>query len=247
MSDVFFPIAHGLLAELSSGFVTAYWVALIVGGGLLVLSLLAGAGDHDVDVDASAEVDFHADADASGVGGDVHTDTDAGAAAGETHVEGSHGDLLHADLAHAHGAGVWSLSTWISVRFAVFFLAVFGAIGVVMTYMTSSSPRLILALALAGGAIVGQAVHHLFRLIRRTSGDSAPQVTDYINKLARVTINIEPPQVGEVALQVRGAERHVPATARRPFIIGDEVVVVGYRAGVAEVMGREEYEQKLRG
>jgi membrane protein implicated in regulation of membrane protease activity len=232
MSDVVFPNAHGLLAELSSGFVTAYWIALIVGGGLLVLSLLAGTGNHDVDVDASAGADFHADADVS---------------TGDVHADGAHGDLLHTDLAHGHGASAWNLSTCISVRFAVFFLAVFGAIGVVMTYMTSSSPRLVLALALAGGAIVGQAVHHLFRLIRRTSGDSAPQVTDYISKLARVTINIEPPQVGEVALQVRGAERHVPATARRPFTIGDEVVVVGYRAGVAEVVGRDEYEQKLRG
>jgi len=232
MSDGFLPVTQGLLAELSSGFVTAYWIALIVGGGLLVLSLLAGTGDHDVDVDASAGADFHGDADVSGA---------------DVHVDGAHGDLLHTDLAHAHGASAWSLSTWISIRFAVFFLAVFGAIGVVMTHMTSSSPRLVLALALGGGAVVGQAVHHLFRLIRKTSGDSAPQVTDYVNKLGRVTINIEPPQVGEVALQVRGMERHVPATARRPFIIGDEVVVVAYRAGLAEVVGRDEYEQKLRG
>jgi hypothetical protein len=231
-----------MLADTSSALPAAYWICLIVGGGLLVLSLVAGHGHHDVEVDAQTGLDFHAHGDADG--------GDAAAHPGDLHVDTLHADLAHADAghvgaAHGHAEGASHLSTWLSIRFAVFFLAVFGAIGVILTHMTTTPARLTLALAVAGGALVGQAVHHLFRLIRRTSGDSTPQLADYVNKLARVTIGIKPPDPGEVVLHVRGGERYVPAAARRGFAIGDEVVVVGYRAGVAEVVSKAEFEQKL--
>ncbi|MGB2987501.1 MAG: hypothetical protein WBE26_16680, partial [Phycisphaerae bacterium] len=95
---------------------TAYWICLIIGGGLLVISSIAGS-DTDAGLDADVDTDLSVD-------GDVDVDVDAG---------------------HAHAS---SLATWFSMQFAVFFLAVFGVIGVTMTYMTTQTDAVIFVCAL---------------------------------------------------------------------------------------------------
>jgi hypothetical protein len=198
---------------------TVYWVCLIVGGGLLAISTVLGSNtDADLDVadaaDALDGADAGADFDAD-VGGDV-----------------------------AHG-GAAALSAWFSIRFLVFAVAVFGALGVILTHLSQTKAELVLVIALAGGVAVGQFVHQLMRMVRRTSGDSTPQPRDYVDKLARVTIAINPPKKGQVALTVGHTRRYVAAIAQRPqvnFNVGDEVVVVAYRAGIAEVVSRAEHE-----
>ena len=135
------------------------------------------------------------------------------------------------------------------MRFIVFFVAIFGAVGVILRHLTALETGLAFIMALVIGLIVGQVAHHVFRVIRRTSGNSTPRPQDYVNRLARVTIAITPPNKGEVAIQVRSARRFVPAVASgeaQGFNSGDEVVVVGYRAGVAQVISREEFERKAR-
>ncbi len=207
---------------------TAYWACLVVGGGLVLLSVLGGEG-ADADVDVGGEIDFDVDFDADG-GLDVDLDADLDAA-----------DAAHMDIA--------ALSTWFSMRFVVFFVAAFGAIGVILHHLTAAGAGMTFGAALIAGLVIGQSVHQVFRTIRRTSGDSTPQPRDYVNKLARVTIPIAHPNKGEVAIQVRSARRFVPAVvadATSSFGAGDEVVVVGYRAGVARVISREEFEQKAR-
>lgn len=217
-----------LLADVATVLTASYWGGLIIGGGLLVVSVLGGH-DSDVDVDVDAGFDFDADADL-----DFDVDADAD---------------LATDVAHAAHGGFADLTTWFSLRFVVFFAAVFGVIGVILTYLTGLHAGITFVIALAAGLFVGQGVHQTFRLIRRTSGDSTPRPQDYVNRLARVTIAISHPQKGEVALQVRGARRFVPALTSEggpSFKVGDEVVVVGYRAGVAHVVTREEFEQRSR-
>jgi hypothetical protein len=211
--------------------VTVYWVCFIVGGGLLVLSLLGGLEHH-----ADADFDFH---------GDVDVDVDAGG------VDVDHGiDLDHdADLDHdvdigAHGS-MLALSTWFSLRFVVFFVASFGMVGVCLSYLSDVTPGPALLVSAVAGLVVGQAVHQVFRAIRRGSGDSTVRAADYLNQPARVSIAIEPGKKGEVALVVAGGERFAPAVSQRKdagFAAEDQVVVVDYRAGVAEVISREEYE-----
>ena len=124
-------------------------------------------------------------------------------------------------------------------------MAMFGLIGVVLTYLSATASVTVLISALVGGLIVGQGVHQLLRKIRRSSGDSTPQPKDFVNKLARVTVGITPPNKGEVALRVGRAQRYIPAVSRRedkPFRAGEEVGVIAYHAGVAEVVSREEFE-----
>lgn len=223
-----------LLADAASVLTALYWGGLIVGGGLLLVSVLGG-GDHGADADADAGFGFdhaHADADVGGM------DADVGIDAG--HLDHAGGDIAHA------GHGLGALSTWFSLRFVVFFLATFGIIGTILRHLTTLGTWTVFLAAVLAGVAVGQAVHQLFRYIRRTSGDSAPRPQDYVFKLARVTIAIAPPDKGEVALQVRGVERFVPAVSvetGRGFAIGDEAVVVGYRAGVAQVVTPAEFEK----
>ena len=228
-------VALGLpLADAATVYTAAYWICLIVGGGLLILSSLGG-GDHpDVDVHAATGFDVQADMPA-------HADVDAGGV--DAHVDAGHADVGH--ISHAHSAA--SISTWFSIRFVVFFIAMFGAVGVILTYLTPVRPGLTFSLALLAGLCCGQGAHYVSRLVLRTGGNSTTQPQDYVNKLARVTIPVVHPDPGEVAIQVRSGERYLPAVACAPgrhFNTGDEVVVVSYRAGVAQVISRAEFEQQ---
>lgn len=228
-----------LLAEVPTVLLALYWGGMIVGGGLLFVSLLGGHSDADVDVDVGVDVDADLGMDVD-VDGGADFDVDVHADAGDV-------DLAHgADAVHG---GMASLASWFSIRFVVFFMAVFGTTGVILTHLSSVGWGTTLAVALVVGLAVGQAVHQLIRYIRRTSGDSAPRPQDYVHKLGRVTIAVSQRDKGEVALQVRGARRFVPAVtggATERFGIGEEVVVVGYRAGIAQVISQDEYERRAR-
>jgi len=222
------------LLAATSALTTLYVICLVVGGGLLVIStVLGGHADSDVDVslDTHADFDFHPEVDAPA--GDVHLDSPADADLHVEHVEAQ------------HEAGGLSLASWFSIRFVVYFTATFGLVGTVLSYTTGMSTWAVLGIALAAGIVVGQAAHQVLRYIQRTSGDSTATVRDFLNRPARVTLALASGQRGEVALQVRGRERFVPALPRRSddrFSAGDSVVVVAYANGTAEVVSREEYE-----
>jgi membrane protein implicated in regulation of membrane protease activity len=239
-----FEIALLAVADGVSLLTAAYWGGLIIGGGLLLVSVLSAAGGG-ADVDADTDVDFDVDADVDAdfdVDADVDADFDVDADA-DLDVD------VDTDVAHAAEGGAAALATWFSMRFIVFFLAMFGAVGVILTHLTATDRWATLGIALVAGLLVGQGVHQIFRHIRRTSGDSTPRPQDYVDRLARVTIAISHPDKGEVALQVRGTRRFVPAVTNgsdQRFNVGDEVVVVGYRAGVAHVVSRAEFEQESR-
>ncbi|MCH7885131.1 MAG: DUF1449 family protein [Planctomycetes bacterium] len=184
---------------------TLYWVCLIVGGGLIVISSVAG-GDADAGFDADLDVD------------------------------------LDVDTGHAYAS---ALTSWFSIQFVVFFLAMFGVVGVTLTHLTQRTSGVVLTLAISAGLLVGQGVHQLLRKLRRSSGDSTPKVDDYINKLARVTITVANEKKGEIALRVGRSDRFIAALARHSddtFSPDQQVGVVAYRDGVAEVVSREEFE-----
>ena len=203
-----------------------YVVCLIVGGGLLVVSTVLGGSDADADFDADADADMEFDVDA-----DADVDLDGN-------------DHFDTDAAHDHDS-VLSISNWFSVRFLVYFAAAFGLVGTTLTYMSDVGSTAVLGWAVISGLIIGQGVHQLLRLLKRTSGDGATRVEQYVDRDARVTIAIKPPQRGEVAIHVGDGERFVPAIAKRrddTFGVGDAVVVVAFRGGTAEVLTRKEYE-----
>ncbi len=196
-----------------------YIIALIVGGGLLLLSVLFGShGGTDVHADLSG-----------GMGMDAH----AG------------GDLHHGVDTEHHGGHGLSLSSWFSMQFAVYFLVTFGLLGTTLTYVARVRSGVVLACATIGALVVGQLVHQALRALKRSGVGSDLTPDDYLNKAARVTIALEASRRGEVALPSRNGERFLAAVARRGddrFKVGDRVVVVGLSNGVAEVVSKEEYE-----
>lgn len=202
-----------------STFAVLYIVSLILGGGLLLLSLFFGSqGDADLHADLSADVSS-----AGHMGGDLH-----------------HGP----DLAHNNGHGL-SLAGWFSVQFAVYFLAVFGLIGTTLTYVTHAAPGAVVLSALAGGVIIGQLVHQAIRALKRSGAGSDLTSEDFLNQPGRVTIAFGPSRRGEIAVPSRNGERFLAAVARRnddQFKVGDRVVVVAFANGVAEVLSKQEYE-----
>jgi len=226
-----------LIGQVDSVLTTMYWIALIVGGGLLLISTFAG-GDADVDVDTDLDLDFDGDVGLD-TGLDAHVDTDVDM---NVDVDAGHAHVGDAHAGHAHGG---SLATWFSTQFVVFFLAMFGAVGVVMTHLSEQSWTITLLLALVGGFVIGQGAHQVMRAIKRTSGDSTPGERDYVNKLARVTIAINGNGLGQIIMRVGRSDRYVAAKAKRAedsFAKDEEVGVIAYGNGVAEVVSRREYE-----
>lgn len=225
MSGATAVIVGGLSLAAAPALAPVYVVCLIVGGGLLLVSTVFG-GHHHADMDVN--VDVHA-----GVGAGAHT-------AGANGV-GADG---HTFDGHAEGHGL-ALTDWFSISFVVYFLAVFGLVGTLLSYTLPLRSGVVLGLSIAGGAVAGQAVHQLLRYLRRTSGDSKVSDVDYLEKPARVTMAVPAGNRGEVAAQVRGAERFVPAVARHPdvkFAVGDSVVIVGYANGTAEIVSKDEHD-----
>ena len=223
-----------------------YIISLIVGGGLIAFStILGGHGDGGFETDFSPELDAH-------VGDvDVHVDVDADADVGHDVDLGDEGDVGHgadgghdASLGHA-SSGPLALANWFSVKFVVYFAAMFGGVGLTLDKLTDMTPFSVLVYALIGGFIIGQGAYQFLRLIRKTSGNSKVSVRDFINRTGRVTIRVQPPKRGEVAVHIGDRERFVPAVSRRPddeFKVGDKVVIVGFNAGTAEVISKREHE-----
>lgn len=204
---------------------TIYWACLVAGGGLILISMIAGAHGSSADPGMPAGVDGAPDVD---VPQDLALDAPHDALDTSHAVEAGH-------------SGGTALSQWLSLRFLVYFAGVFGAVGVILTNCSGLSTGVVLLVSALSGIAVGQIVQVTLRTILRTSGNSAPSAQEYVNRLARVTIPIEPPHRGEIAVQVRSSERRIPAAGDGPFEAGQQVVVVAYRGGVAEVVSQAAY------
>jgi len=248
---------ESIIAQLAVTFpdlTTLYVVCAIVGGSLLLISTMSFfGGDADADVDADTDFDVDGNVDLDGIGAEVDVDADADIDAdvdmdadadvdADVHVETADAADAHAGAGHV---GAMGLASWLSVRFLVYFCAVFGILGIVLTYMTDYAPGMTFGVSLAGGIVVGQGVHQLFRKLKKSSSNSATTEADYVNQVGRVSVTITYPQKGEVAIPVRSNERFVPAVAKHPdtnFKVGEEIGVIAYRGGVAEVVSREEFD-----
>lgn len=216
-----------------------YILAAMVGGGLLVFSVLSGAyhdvGDvdvHGLDVDAGG---FHADL----AGADVDVSgPDLDVSGADVHVGGLDADH-DVDVGHG-GAGALVLG-FFRPRNLIFFLAAFGVTGTVLTVSRASTPSatLVLSLVMGGGALL--LTHTVFSWLRRSEvGMDAVGDREIEGHTARVVLPMAPGEPGRVVCTI--ADREYYLTARvskdvtKQLTAGSEVVIVGINNGVAEVI-----------
>ncbi|UCF20699.1 MAG: hypothetical protein JSU87_04625 [Gemmatimonadota bacterium] len=207
-----------------------YILAAIVGGGLLVFSLLSGA-HHDAGGDLAG-----ADVDASGL--DAHVgDVDAHLAGADVaaHVGGADHDVHVGQVA----AGELILGL-LRPRNIIFFLTAFGFTGTLLTLTNNApQPTLILSLGMGGGALL--ATHALFNWLRRSeSAVEALGERELEGRAARAVLPLSPGRPGRVACLIADQELYLTARLSadvdQPIGIGGEVIILRIENGVAEVI-----------
>jgi membrane protein implicated in regulation of membrane protease activity len=193
--------------------VTFYLIALIVGGALIVLSVLgADHGHGDLASDAGGE--FQADAGVDS-GLDAH----------------NHGD--------SHGHESWV--PFLSMRFWTYFFAAGGLAGLLLTYLSRIGEPGVLATASGTGLAAGLAVAYAMRAIRRAESDSSMKEEDLLGQSGRVTVAIREGLPGRIRCEIKGEIIDFLALTdgSEPMPEGADVVIVGMENGTARVIPKE--------
>ncbi len=178
--------------------------------------------------------------------GPTHTGTTyAGGHAG-SHTIGAHNSHTHSTPAQAHstqGQGnQGSGSSWfayINPTSIVFFLIGFGFFGYVFHNTAHFLLSITLILAGASGLIIAGLLLLLFsRIFSNIEGETEQDVTDRTGLLGTVSITIQENGMGEILYtSPAGLRKSIPArnVNGQRLERGQEVVVVNYAQGVAEV------------
>ncbi len=204
-----------------------YLFAAIIGGGLLLFSLLGGS-DHDAS---------HADASGLDAGHDFDTGHDFDHDVGHDH-----------DVSHdVHGGAGELLLGLFRPRNLIFFLAAFGLTGTLLTLITPASETGSLLPSLVMGFVAMLLTHSVFLWLKR-SDTAVDAVSD--NELegciGRVVLPVAEGERGRIACLVGGREVHLVARlaedSGESLAVGSEVVVLRVSDTVAEVIPFESRE-----
>ncbi len=209
-----------------------YWFALIVGGGMLLVSLIGDFfGDHGGDVGIGGH-----DADLGLGGHDVDIVGDAG-------VDGELSDVT----AGAHGAAAGHASAHdmqaariLSLRTITYFLFGFGAVGLVLAHSGLDAHPFVDVAASALGGVLAAAVSVItFGYVRSTEAGEREDESSFVGLPARVVLPVGAARSGRIL--VRRGEREYELRAK-PFGSEDvssegwkQVVIVEMREGTALV------------
>jgi hypothetical protein len=207
-----------------------YILTAIMGGGLLLFSMLSGAHHDASDADISGlDTDVSGlDVDVAGVDVDVSSvDLDAPA-----HLDHD------VDVGHM-GAGALVLGLF-KPRNIIFFMAAFGLTGTLLT-LTGNPEGATLGFSLAMGGGAGLLTHAVFLWLRRSeSGADAVSEREIEGRSARVVLALAPGRPGRISCLIGDREQYITARlaadVTRPLEAGREVVVLRVENGVAEVI-----------
>jgi hypothetical protein len=206
-----------------------YILSAILGGGLLVFSLLAGAHHDMSDVDVSG-VDMDTPGfDAHVAGVDVAgADVEAGA------LQADH------DIHIGHDAASELVLGLFRPRNIIFFLTGFGITGSLLTW-SGTSESLTLGLALGMGGVAWLLTHGLFTWLRRSESVSdALSEREIEGRTGRVVLPLAPGEAGRVVCLIADHEHYLTARLasdiEQPLKVGSEVIVLRVEGGVAEVI-----------
>jgi membrane protein implicated in regulation of membrane protease activity len=167
------------------------------------------------------------------------------------HVDAGHAGTPGHGTAHGDGEATHGASGWdgllhglpvLNLSSLVAFLTWFGAAGFLLLHFASWPLLGAVAVAIVAG-LVGAFLIALF-LGRLMAGERVMDARQYRlpGTLARVTVGIPSPGVGEIVFVKGGVRRGEAARSRtgRPIARGTQVVILDYRQGVAEVQPFDE-------
>lgn len=246
-----------------------YTFALIVGGGLLMVSLLAGGDhgevdadhdvdfDHDVDLDHDFDLDADADFDADfdhdvDLDHDVEIEHDVEL---EHEVELDHDAELEHDADHAtvHAAqqastfsGADFFTIFLSLRFWTFFLAFGGGVGLATTLLKLLPPVGTAVFAAIAGLLCGGLGAGVVRYLQRDDVDSAVGRSDLLGKSGRVTVRVKRDSPGKIKIDLDDHVREILALSDGEAIgVGEEVLVINIeKSGLARVTSSKPQRRK---
>lgn len=171
------------------------------------------------------------------VGGANHSHT-----AHINHAQVHHGEASQAGTKGDHAASgqqPFSLLTIINPSSVVFFLLGFGFLGYVFHNETQLGLPLTILLAILSGCIIaGLLVTLINRLVGDSEANTVQDVSDRTGLVGKVILTIQGNDPGEILYQSPGGLRKsIPArsTDGQKIERGQEVVVVNFENGVAEV------------
>jgi hypothetical protein len=146
-----------------------------------------------------------------------------------------------------HGGAGQLLLGLFSTRNLTYFLAAFGAAGLILTYLDVAAVSTALVAGSLGVVSMGLS-HTVFTWLKRT--DSALNVfgdADFSGMLARVVLPVSATERGQIACNVAGREMYLTARldANGPATlqVGDEVIILHADDGVATVIAATQIDQ----
>jgi hypothetical protein len=209
-----------------------YILAAMLGGGMLVISVLSGV-HHDADIDVHG-----IDADVSGM------DVDVGGVDVDVDVSGVDVDAGGLDADHDvhggyEGAGQLVLGLF-RPRNIIFSLTAFGLTGALLT-LTGNPESATLGLAIGMGAGAWLLTYGLFTWLKRSESvmDTVGE-REIEGRPGRVVLALEPGKSGRISCLIGDREQYLTARlapeVSRQLASGSEVVILRVEDGVAEVI-----------
>jgi len=219
-----------------------YLFSLVLGGVLLLASLVLGGKDADADADGGfdkdfgdfdKDIDFDADADFDA---DLDADLDADA---DVDVDK---DL---DVGRAADAGAGNLDfLWMlkSFRFWTFFLTFFGATGTVLGALAPAAGPLSgmigqLAASILMGTGAGYGIAKAIRSLSSDDSGATAQASDFVGKSVKVLVPVAKNEPGQIRVQVKGSTVDLIAytDAECDFSKNDKALIIGMDGSRARI------------
>lgn len=190
-----------------------YLGSLILGGVLILASIVLGGGDDDFDKDLGLDKDFDLNVDGAG---DIDANADMDAATGELDGE------------------VWLL--FLSMRFWTFALACFGMSGTIMDFL-GTSPIVSAPISAIAGIVLGWGIAYVFHRLKKDTVSSNTSSKSLLNQEGIATLPISKETKGKIRLSLGTEVMDLVAITNDPMPIerGEKIMVVSVENGIAVI------------
>lgn len=198
-----------------------YLGSLVLGGVLILASIVLGGGDDDFDKDLGIDKDFDLNIDGAG---EINADIDVGGG-------------MDADMDAA--TGELDGENWLpflSMRFWTFALACFGMSGTIMDIL-GTSPVVSAPIAAITGIALGWGVAYVFHRLKRDSVSSNTSSTSLLNQEGFAILPVSKELKGKIRLSLGTEVMDLVATTNDPMPIerGEKIMVVSVENGTAVI------------